>query len=90
MTVDIIQEDEPLSLSKKGSGFCRQPPPTAQLPTHHLGIWKAPAIVTNCAPLALDEDLHSAIAGAVPSIDQTDFTISHRVFCRCTWKTSLC
>ncbi|CAL8387533.1 unnamed protein product [Boreogadus saida] len=77
MTVDIIQVDGPSSLSKTGCSFCRQPPPTAQLSTHNLGIWKVPVIVTNCAPLALDKDLHPASAGAVPSIDQTDFTISN-------------
>jgi len=74
--VGIIQPDGPLALSKTGATWCRQHPPAAQLPTHHLGINQVPVIIANCAPLAPEEDLHPARAGAVPSIDQAYLPLS--------------
>ena len=76
IAVDLIQPYRPLSTSKNGPMWCSQHPPTAQLSTHHLGIDQVPAIITNCGPLALEEDLHPAWTGALPSIHQADLPLS--------------
>lgn len=79
-TCNVIHPDGSCALSKSCTCWCWDHPPTAQLSAHHLGINSAPAIVTDGAPLASVEDLHSARAGAF-SINQTDLPFNPTIVC---------
>lgn len=72
LAVHVVQEDGPTPLPE-GHG-CRQGDgmAAAQLPTHNVGIYDVPVIVTHCAPRAVVEDLHAALAPAGP-VGQAQF-----------------
>jgi hypothetical protein len=58
----IIQDNGAQASLKMGSADGYHSPTTAQLPAHHLGIPQVPAVITHCAPAAIEVELHAALA----------------------------
>lgn len=75
IAVDIVQQNQAGPIAKVGIGLSRYRLATANLLTHHGGIFQTPVVITDRAPVALVIDLHPSLA-MVCSSDQTDCTIS--------------
>lgn len=60
----VIQENRPSALAKGEGPRYRQCQATAQLTTHHVGIYNIPVIVANAAPGTTVHDLQASSAAA--------------------------
>lgn len=60
--VHIVQQDEPCALSKVRAAAHRHSHPAVQLLAHHVGVHHIPVVIAHCAPVAVVEHLHPALA----------------------------
>lgn len=65
-TIHVVQKNGPGTVTKVAQDSGRDRRPAAHLPADHLGIGEIPIVVTHRAPGVAVQNLHPALAAAVP------------------------
>lgn len=64
--VYIVQQDGPWALAILWDAAHHHGQTTVQLPTHHVGIYHVPVVITHCTPCPVVPNLHTPLTPVTP------------------------